>query len=829
MKSIILLILLVLFNGVIAQNKKKEQTKKTEQESPQVKEPEAISITEIPSLADEAYQYLKKLEKDLKPEADIIRIKKEIPQALDSLKILSSDSIYHNLSSLSPRSLQGLAQEWSLYLERLNDAEQVLLKRSHFLEQEKARIQKLSDEWSATSEAVRSGETPEAILERVESTVVGIDTMQALLSERINALLVLENLVSKAKIKINDTINRINTTESQLRTQLFVHDSPTLWEAFIVEGDTASVVDHIYQSWNNFSRALSRFSKLYRSGLYLHVIIFLLLLVLMIYFDHLNKAQNLFDEGDEILKASASFISRPFSAALLTSLFFTVWLYPNATATMVELFLVLFLLPVMRLAPSVIVPERIKAVHVLGWLYIALFLHNNIVGYQLLQRLIMLAISVITIVLFIWLMRSVRPLYEQKLRPWAKLIFYILPGGIFLLFISVIANFIGSVGLADTITTGVIKSLILAIFLFTIARVFDGLVILLIRKRAAKSLHFVQTYADKMEKWTVIVIHVTAFLLWIRSVLKAFHLFILVQAWYKNLLEIHWTFGTVTISVQNIVDFILAIILTFIFSRLIRIVLDLEIFPRVRLPRGIPGAISMVSRYTIVAIGIFLALSSLGIDLGKFGLLAGALGVGLGFGLQNVIANFVSGLILAFERPIQVGDKVEVGSVLGNVKQIGVRSSTVKTFDGSEVIVPNADLISNQVINWTLTDTRQRMKLPVKVAFDNDPEQVLEILLNVVQDHPEVLKEPSPVATFNGFGDYFLDFTLYYWITDNILRIKTEVAIQVHRRLREAGIEKPRPLQELNLRFIENADKVEFGEKKLRRQTKKNNDINKKT
>lgn len=222
-----------------------------------------------------------------------------------------------------------------------------------------------------------------------------------------------------------------------------------------------------------------------------------------------------------------------------------------------------------------------------------------------------------------------------------------------------------------------------------------------------------------------------------------------------------------------------------------------------RLPRGIPNAISMVVRYTLVTLGIFLALSTLGLNLGKFGLLAGALGVGLGFGLQNIIANFVSGLILAFERPIHVGDKVEIGEVLGNVKQIGVRSSTIKTFDGSEVIVPNEHLISQQVINWTLSDTRQRIKLPVKVSFDAEPEQVLEILRNVAQEHPDVLDEPEPIPTFNGFGDYFLDFTLLYWVTGNILKTKTEVALTVYRRLKEAGIEKPRPQQDVQLRVVD--------------------------
>jgi len=233
--------------------------------------------------------------------------------------------------------------------------------------------------------------------------------------------------------------------------------------------------------------------------------------------------------------------------------------------------------------------------------------------------------------------------------------------------------------------------------------------------------------------------------------------------------------------------------------------MDMEIFPRISLPRGIPGAIFMVVRYILVAAGILIVLSSVGIDLGKFGLLAGALGVGLGFGLQNIIANFVSGLILAFERPIQVGDTVQIETVFGNVQSIGVRSSTVKTFDGSEVIVPNADLISNRVTNWTLSDKRRRMELPVKVAFGHDPHQVLDLILQVAQEHPDVLEDPAPFSVFNGFGDNFLDFTLYYYIpTQLFFKAKTEVALGVHDLITSKGIDTPRPQRDVRMTTIEN-------------------------
>jgi small-conductance mechanosensitive channel len=189
------------------------------------------------------------------------------------------------------------------------------------------------------------------------------------------------------------------------------------------------------------------------------------------------------------------------------------------------------------------------------------------------------------------------------------------------------------------------------------------------------------------------------------------------------------------------------------------------------------------------------------------------MGVGLGFGLRNIIENFISGLIIIFERPIEVGDTIEVGDVFGSVEKIGMRSSTIQTFDGSEVIVPNGSLITNQVTNWTLSDRRRRIKLPVKVAFGNDPHKVLELLIKVVREHSGVLDTPEPQAFFNGFGDNFLEFTVYYWLSDNILQIKSEVALGVHDAINTAGIDTPRPKGDFNLKIIDSAGKLQNKDK----------------
>ena len=187
-----------------------------------------------------------------------------------------------------------------------------------------------------------------------------------------------------------------------------------------------------------------------------------------------------------------------------------------------------------------------------------------------------------------------------------------------------------------------------------------------------------------------------------------------------------------------------------------------------------------------------LAISYAGFDLNQISLVIGALGVGIGFGLQNVISNFVSGLILTFERPINVGDTVEVGQLMGNVSSMGLRSSKVKTFDGSEVIVPNSNLVSKEVINWTLSDNQRRLTIPVSVAYGADPHKVLDIMKEVVANHPKVLAFPNLLTLFDGFGDNSLNFRVLFWVNfSESMVVKSEVAMSIFDSLQQAGIEVP--------------------------------------
>jgi small-conductance mechanosensitive channel len=216
-------------------------------------------------------------------------------------------------------------------------------------------------------------------------------------------------------------------------------------------------------------------------------------------------------------------------------------------------------------------------------------------------------------------------------------------------------------------------------------------------------------------------------------------------------------------------------------------------------------SIGTLLHYLLLTVGVLFALGAVGVELQNFAIVAGALGVGIGFGLQNVVNNFVSGLILLFERPVRVGDIVVVGGEWGTIKKIGLRSTIVVTFDQSEMIVPNGDLVSEKVTNWTLSNPVTRVVLPVGVAYGSDVQRVLQILREAAEAHPGVLADPEPQALFVAFGDSALDFELRVWVRELGLRpeVKSTVLAEVDHRFRAAGIEIPFPQQDLHVRSVD--------------------------
>ena len=226
-----------------------------------------------------------------------------------------------------------------------------------------------------------------------------------------------------------------------------------------------------------------------------------------------------------------------------------------------------------------------------------------------------------------------------------------------------------------------------------------------------------------------------------------------------------------------------------------------DILPRLKLPRGVPGAISSLTTYSILTLGILVALFGLGLDLSKLTILVGALGVGIGFGMQDLVNNFISGLILIFERPIQVGDAVSVADISGRVQSIGIRSSIIRNWSGADVIVPNGHLISNKLTNWTMTDQLRRIEIKVGVMYGSDVNKVMEILLNCAKENQKILSRPAPYVLFNDFAESYLEFELRCWTSNYTewLEIRSDLRVTINNLFEKEGIVIPFPQRDLHI------------------------------
>ena len=259
-----------------------------------------------------------------------------------------------------------------------------------------------------------------------------------------------------------------------------------------------------------------------------------------------------------------------------------------------------------------------------------------------------------------------------------------------------------------------------------------------------------------------------------------------------------------TITAVNVLWLLLLVFLTFTAARNVPGLLEISILQRLPLDASYRYAVSAVSRYLIVLLGIILAAQAIGIGWSKVQWLAAALTVGLGFGLQEIFANFVSGLIILFEQPVRVGDVVTIDSVSGVVSRIRIRATTITDWDRKDYVVPNKEFITGKLLNWTLSDTLTRLTIRIGVAYGSDTDRVTETLRRVLREHPVVLADPPPVIAFEGFGDSSLNFLVFAFLPSLDKRLPTthDLNSAIHRELAKAGIEIPFPQRDLHVRTI---------------------------
>jgi small-conductance mechanosensitive channel len=277
--------------------------------------------------------------------------------------------------------------------------------------------------------------------------------------------------------------------------------------------------------------------------------------------------------------------------------------------------------------------------------------------------------------------------------------------------------------------------------------------------------------------------------------------------WWSRLVEVLskplLPLGAAGVSLGVLIQFLLLVLLLFLVTARIRRWLVERLLMRTKLDPSGRQAVGSLFQYTAILLGLLFILQAVGIDMTALSVVAGGLGIGLGFGLQNIASNLVSGLIVLLERPVKIGDRIEVAGTEGEVIEIRARSTTVLTNDNIAIIIPNSRFITEEVVNWSYTDAKVRFRVPVSVGYETDVRKVERLLLEVAAENPDVLADPAPVVRFLEFGDSGLKFELRVWSTSLIQRkgkLVSAINFGILEKFRREDIPIPYPQRDVHLK-----------------------------
>lgn len=678
-------------------------------------------------------------------------------------------------------------------------------KAARSLESDIDALQELRSRWQELATVATVRDAPADLISVVEDKTAAIEDSVLKVEVRRDEVLDLLEEATRLFGKVSDFRARNADARRDMARQAMIREGQPLWRLNLQRrGDR--LVEHVrIQLRSDTGHLTSYFRDNARllSGLILASVGFTLFVL-----RRLQKLARIRRAQDETAALAATMVDPPWALTIMLSLGLVIWLAPLAPPIFYKLLLVVVPLAAAVLALRILGPSIRLSILMLSGALVFFPWQSYFELSPLLDRLVIIAQSGAVAAALTIDLRKGR--WTNILPPkWNSVGIAGLRLSVILLLLAVLGAVSGEIGPARMLRSGVVGALSFALVFTTLFLALDSLIATWLTGPAPQRLKALRDKPETFRRFSRKVLSTAAIVGWSLASLFAFDL----HGEAKNLLQTIFASGIrirdIDITLGEVLAFALVMTASIVIARIVAYLLQEEFLPRLGMQRGLPYAISTVARYVILLIGFSLALAALGIDLSKATLLAGAFGVGIGFGLQNVVNNFVSGLILLFERPVQVGDTVEIGTLLGEVTEIGIRASTIKTFQGAEVIVPNGDLIAKEVVNWTLSNRRRRVEISIGVAYGTDPEEVLAILERSARDHPAVGDDPEPSVIFTGFGESSLDFQLRCWVDDfsQSLQVASELRIAINRALGDAGIEIPYPQRDIRIRPAEDSDR----------------------
>ncbi len=813
-----------------AQEENSANSNKTASPSPTpTPEPTPIPLADIISQAETTTKSLKDTQSGLGGNPGVVLVEQELPQTTKELDLNEPETNQLLTTKPSLETLRKTEQEWKSLADKFPAWKDDLKTQINLLDKQANDLKNRNTLWVQTLESLNvspvaapdanttdsanansavptEGGTniPPEVLQKIQTTIEAIQQTQKQVQEQRAKLLTLQTRLSAQESRIIQMLALIVQVREEALSHLFVRDSPAIWNVQSGADSANGLIRQTKDSFVTQAKALNEYAYRHGDRFFLHAIL-LIFLIGGLFWARRNVRPKVLEEPK--LKQATVVFEYPVSTALILTILVSGWLYPQAPRILSSLLGAAALIPGIVILRNLIEKSLFPILNALVIFYFVDRLREVTAALPMISRLLFLAEMLGAIVFLVWVLRSkhLTDKIEVKHQRIFTTIRKIIPFALGIFTVSFVANALGFVNLARIIGSGILSSAYIALIFYTALRIAESLLIFAVRVRPFSTLGMVKTHRRMLQDKILRGLRWMAIIAWVVLTLNAFSVREPVFAFFTDILTAQAGYASFHVSLGDVISFAVTVWLSFLLARLVRFVLQEDVYPRVNLAGGIPYAITTMSRYVILIVGFFLAIAAFGVDLTKFTILAGAFGVGLGFGLQNIVNNFVSGLILLFERPVKVGDVVQLGEHQGNLKRIGLRASVVRTLQGSEVIVPNGQLISEKVINWTFSDQQRRLEINVGVAYGNDPAEVIKILTNAVSSHPDILKDPAPGCLFLGFGDNSLDFQARAWTskTSQWVVVQSDLAVAMEAALRAAGIEIPFPQRDLNVKIID--------------------------
>jgi small-conductance mechanosensitive channel len=738
-------------------------------------------------------------------ENELNRLKKENEDVIKQIDSLLKRESYVKLTSLSGRNLKSKLIYWQKNLQTVNEQQLELSSVFEDLDESSEYLEEELSLWNKTDELVKGDELAEAIHQRVTEVEKMVDTTLNVLDQKSVDILTLLDIITIKEVEIESMITKLETVILDKNEDIFVTDQESLFSLNYSNKSNWAISDSF---WRYFSGNVIYLKDYLEKHIGLLIFQLILIIVLIVFFIRRSKLdiEGGKEEGAKYKKQLKAILSKPISAALILGLFASVLIFPYRPILFLDITRIIVLFPIVIVFVS-ITPRKYHAyIYIFGILALLHIAYLNLPATNIISRLILLFSSTVQVGALVHFLMQSQKNKGLKERP-SKLITSICYFLIVIAITGFIGNLIGKVTLASNMVEVVLNIIFITILLSFSLLVFNGFTVLIIDSYHGDKLNIIKHNKTETKRKITRFFNAVAIIMLIYFIVGMFTVQSVVIDQVIAFFEKERSIGSFLFSWGDIFIFFFVIWLSIAISNFIRVLLQEDILNNLKLKKGLPYTIALMAKYTLVTLGIFLAVSAAGIPVTSLTVVLGAFGVGIGFGLQNIFNNLVSGLILLFERPIQIGDTIEFGTLMGVVRSIGIRSSNIRTFDGAEIIVPNGNLISNEVINWTLSDETRRIEVIVGVSYNSDPHKVKEVLMKILTDHEDVEDDPAPNVLFQNLGDSSLDFRMLFW-TRNFgewIRIRSEIIFEIFDELKAAGIEIPFPQHDLHLRSVDNS------------------------